>query len=265
MIGTRLGDTQGSPPRMRGKGPDRQALTPVDRITPAHAGKRFPSFLLAVRRWDHPRACGEKLYCFLLCVRDFRITPAHAGKRRTPAAQQRAGRDHPRVCGEKTRTICVVWPQTGSPPRVRGKGTAGNDGAGNHGITPACAGKRMGASEITMLTWDHPRVCGEKRLTFTPLRTRWGSPPRVRGKATDIYTIANALGITPACAGKSCFAPSFFRLYWDHPRVCGEKRLVLDLMTKYEGSPPRVRGKVNVPLFPDLFFGITPAHAGKRN
>ena len=50
-----------------------------------------------------------------------------------------------------------------------------------------------------------------------------GSPPRMRGKATDIYTIANALGITPAYAGKSFGRAVRLAPGGDHPRVCGEK------------------------------------------
>ena len=50
---------------------------------------------------------------------------------------------------------------------------------------------------------DHPRVCGEKfaeKLTRIPEK---GSPPRVRGKAVPSGAAVGAVGITPACAGKS--------------------------------------------------------------
>ena len=50
----------GSPPRMRGKGSDRNCTLVVDGITPAYAGKRrfrASSFSFA---GDHPRVCGEK-------------------------------------------------------------------------------------------------------------------------------------------------------------------------------------------------------------
>ena len=29
--------------------------------------------------------------------------------------------------------------------------------------------------------------------------------------------------ITPACAGKSCRQSNDIPMFWDHPRVCGEK------------------------------------------
>ena len=70
-------------------------------------------------------------------------------------------------------------------------------------------------------------------------------------------------GITPACAGKSVSAGRSPALVRDHPRVCGEKLRHRKGRRQHVGSPPRVRGKVNMPLFWSLATGITPACAGK--
>ena len=52
--------SEGSPPRVRGKGPGFRVKGFPCGITPACAGKR-PGFLrFAVRPQDHPRVCGEK-------------------------------------------------------------------------------------------------------------------------------------------------------------------------------------------------------------
>ena len=51
---------QGSPPRMRGKADDDDALLPLLRITPAHAGKSSCLTYSRAVMLDHPRACGEK-------------------------------------------------------------------------------------------------------------------------------------------------------------------------------------------------------------
>ena len=70
-----------------------------------------------------------------------------------------------------------------------------------------------------------------------------GSPPRVRGKVTG-SEIGNPLsGITPACAVKSEIQVSHVSARGDHPRVCGEKWLILLICLSWLGSPPRVRGK----------------------
>ena len=50
----------GSPPHMRGKGEIESYADECDRITPAHAGKRYRKIQFAGISWDHPRTCGEK-------------------------------------------------------------------------------------------------------------------------------------------------------------------------------------------------------------
>ena len=49
-------------------------------------------------------------------------------------------------------------------------------------ITPACAGKSYFVVKSIQFNKDHPRVCGEKWDTDSPVRSIVGSPPRVRGK-----------------------------------------------------------------------------------
>ena len=73
-----------------------------------------------------------------------------------------------------------------------------------------------------------------------PLR----SPPRMRGKGIADDEARAAVGITPACAGKSELPRFFLRCPWDHPRVCGEKTQNPIGGQFQQGSPPRMRGKV---------------------
>ena len=151
--------------------------------------------------------------------------------------------DHPRVCGEKQPDNPCIPPGRGSPPRVRGKVFCQRQAAGYAGITPACAGKRVGFAGCDCLAEDHPRVCGEKqdlmqaveavadhpRVCGEKLRhtsfsvMQAGSPPRVRGKGLFSSKTGTVTGITPACAGKSGFGYQSRPEPQDHPRVCGEK------------------------------------------
>ncbi len=71
-----------------------------------------------------------------------------------------------------------------------------------------------------------------------------GITPRVRGKASTNGLYPTFAGITPACAGKSKLAASVARGHLDHPRVCGEKLRIVEVGRVKEGSPPRMRGKV---------------------
>ena len=53
------------------------------------------------------------------------------------------------------------------------------------------------------------------------------------------------------------------RLILDHPRMCGEKTKMAAGETYEEGSPPRMRGKADLPEEDLQKFRITPAYAGK--
>ena len=233
----------GSPPRVRGKVMPAAHSIGCRRITPACAGKRGEGQGGPAGLWDHPRVCGEK------AGRGKEITlgqgspPRVRGKVRPTPGKSRKGWDHPRVCGEKRyhrkcHALC-----RGSPPRVRGKGFYFGSRFRNARITPACAGKRATLWFARSRTWDHPRVCGEKAASTVPSLRMLGSPPRVRGKVTCTGGHADALGITPACAGKRQRVLKAAQEMGDHPRVCGEKKLPGRPRQSLLGSPPRVRGK----------------------
>ena len=172
----------GSPPRVRGKGPQHLPPALQNGITPAYAGKSFGSFCFLSFRQDHPRVCGEKQAavalpqpvlgspprmrgkaCLTLIIRLLLgITPAHAGKSLPAVLKCPPTRDHPRVCGEKRRVRSWRALLLGSPPRMRGKVFIGQVCIAPKGITPACAGKSLRPDNNPSTSWDHPRVCGEK-------------------------------------------------------------------------------------------------------
>ena len=153
------------------------------------------------------------------------ITPAYAGKRQRRATACTWLRDHPRVCGEKSQSTSASPRALGSPPRMRGKGVKQSNSRIRMGITPAYAGKSCIYRSTTSISWDHPRVCGEKSFKTSTSCWSKGSPPRMRGKGTKRCSSRRGGRITPAYAGKSKrIAPSSV-LFGDHPRVCGEKRV----------------------------------------
>ena len=90
------------------------------------------------------------------------------------------------------------------------------------GITPAHAGKSNRCGSFRNCTKDHPRACGEKGLLVRYSPSIWGSPPRMRGKASGERRCVGNDRITPAHAGKrlkrsritDCFrcVPLHFRL-----------------------------------------------------
>ena len=273
----------GSPPHLRGKAPSRPDKIKGPGITPAYAGKSTENLDLLHARQDHPRVCGEKGqsgqchspqggspphlrgkgWTLQAATRGGRITPAHAGKSAMGVLSWPSPRDHPRVCGEKNTHIHQPSPGQGSPPRMRGKGTANIWTFTLERITPAYAGKRCRLSGVVWSSWDHPRVCGEKFVSSHGSASQLGSPPRMRGKAVRPDRKGHGQGITPAYAGKSLSPGRSTAAKRDHPRVCGEKLVSRPIHCRKAGSPPRMRGKGLTPDGHFCAYGITPAHAGK--
>ena len=87
----------------------------------------------------------------------------------------------------------------------------------------------------------------------------------MRGKGSGTLPHYDHQGITPACAGKSLKLSSRTTGRRDHPRVCGEKVNLEAGVCRVWGSPPRMRGKVDLQVIACIFLGITPAYAGKRS
>ena len=167
------------------------------------------------------------------------------------------------MCGEKVLLRLKHSRKLGSPPRVRGKEPICISMFCRFGITPACAGKSPLHAFQPAAWGDHPRVCGEKQNYVIVWSRCLGSPPRVRGKVPGFSSAYSLNGITPACAGKSSGPWKICEKQGDHPRVCGEKRVLLDVVINALGSPPRVRGKA-LEVSPWLVLPrITPACAGK--
>ena len=77
--------------------------------------------------------------------------------------------------------------------------------------------------------------------------------------------MVSSSGITPAYAGKSSSRSHRCARQQDHPRVCGEKSMILAKYKALQGSPPRMRGKVAESVLAFRWYRITPAYAGKSN
>ena len=92
-------------------------------------------------------------------------------------------------------------------------------------------------------SFGKPRVCGEKFHPGVTANSIKGSPPRMRGKGSDLPRRMRSQRITPAYAGKSAMRCRNGCACPDHPRVCGEKTQLLPLSMMQPGSPPRMRGK----------------------
>ncbi len=131
------------------------------------------------------------------------------------------------------------------------------------GSPPHMRGKAWTMPISTSITSDHPRICGEKVVELVPDAQRQGSPPHMRGKGEAERCLHPAGRITPAYAGKSSSADRHLGVFWDHPRICGEKHTRVHFLRRYRGSPPHMRGKGFVWILCGFVDRITPAYAGK--
>ena len=148
---------------------------------------------------------------------------------------------------------------------MRGKAPAHPISGSAARITLAYAGKRAHLPRLWHLCWDHPRVCGEKGTGAGSWAAAEGSPPRMRGKGCIEWLKECQRRITPAYAGKRKLRPRAGKLTRDHPRVCGEKTKITNIIRRATGSPPRMRGKGVEELQQLIDSRITPAYAGKSH
>ena len=124
-------------------------------------------------------------------------------------------------------------------------------------------GKGIASDVPAVSAVDHPRLCGEKVITFVSGNLPLGSPPPMRGKERLFCGGCLFEGITPAYAGKSLTLAGSSGCCWDHPRLCGEKVQSTSDDAAKLGSPPPMRGKVCTTPPMLVVYRITPAYAGK--
>ena len=135
---------------------------------------------------------------------------------------------------------------------------------GFHGITPACAGKRLRSGGLPHGAGNHPRVRGEEMVWAWTAPTREESPPRARGRVVLHGHFHHLRRITPACAGKSELCPRMPILVAESPpRARGRVRSI-SASTSITWNHPRVRGEEPERRgVQGRAGGITPACAGK--
>ena len=217
---------KGSPPRGRGKACGRAAPRAQKGDHPRVGGEKTKLILLFRFRLGSPPRWRGKAEAFVRKIAAGGITPALAGKSSGCRYALTSEWDHPRVGGEKLSCPVHGHHHMGSPPRWRGKVCDIAVFTFFAGITPALAGKRVPPVYGLAAAGDHPRVGGEKSRGSSPPRSVPGSPPRWRGKATQV-------GLERTAA-------------LDHPRVGGEKQYRPRRLRRCLGSPPRWRGKAYI-------------------
>ena len=155
-----------------------------------------------------------------------RIIPADAGSTCNWSVLISLCQDHPRGCGEHHEETSRVACRAGSSPRMRGAPKKRHRSVFPGRIIPADAGSTKLCHTSSMIVKDHPRGCGEHYDPDSIQIEDLGSSPRMRGAQYPVLHDSQHLRIIPADAG-STFESETVRVDGkDHPRGCGEHRVV---------------------------------------
>ena len=197
---------------------------------------------------------------------DFRhiagIIPACAGSTLLIKATNVRTGDHPRMCGEHRCRAGIARLCGGSSPHVRGALPILRQNVARTGIIPACAGSTLFHLEVSHLTGDHPRMCGEHGVAHRFDGFGQGSSPHVRGAHRTPPQANHRNGIIPACAGSTGGMRANVWIVRDHPRMCGEHATLFPQPLCCAGSSPHVRGALPATARAAMLSGIIPACAG---
>ena len=249
---------------MRGKLALTELLAPVRRNIPAYAGKTQVQHAKDRSKPEHPRVCGEngslnppeaetlgtsprmrgKLGIHRQPTQPGRNIPAYAGKTGDTIFRSWLQTEHPRVCGENASDDATAPVTAGTSPRMRGKPAFLPNGHSIARNIPAYAGKTVSATCSTLSCQEHPRVCGENKVSVARKMFGLGTSPRMRGKQIRLAHIIHGPGNIPAYAGKTTQVREYGKSYQEHPRVCGENVPISLVRFGLNGTSPRMRGKL---------------------
>ena len=170
---------------------------------------------------------------------------------------------HPRRGGEDRRQESGSYSIGETPPPRRGRlGLQTNDETFDRN-TPAEAGKTTHSAPTQRSREKHPRRGGEDlRCSFSKTSATETPPPR-RGRHLDKVFRVDAIGNTPAEAGKTRCFPWILKVFWKHPRRGGEDTIGSSIGQIGEETPPPRRGRLIFLSWSVLGLGNTPAEAGK--
>ena len=173
------------------------------------------------------------------------ITSACAEQTLWKTTPDLTGWDHLRVCGADGAAQYALEHHGGSPPRVRSRRQQLMHGVGDAGITSACAEQTRPRRTTRCPTWDHLRVCGADYGVNARSIAVSGSPPRVRSRPFPRTEATACRRITSACAEQTSCLTVIGQVQGDHLRVCGADSRYFDVIEQGQGSPPRVRSRLD--------------------
>ncbi|ROQ35835.1 hypothetical protein EDD98_4912 [Streptomyces sp. PanSC19] len=200
------------------------------------------------------------------CIRTSRMSSGSLPLARGPEIRTPLGHQRPRptpACAETGRASSRPAPPASEHPCSRGDhGAPSDDLPAPIGAPPARAGTTGAAATAATPRPEHSRLCGDRRGAGGLCAVVVGIPPLARGplhgvglqdrhlqntplvrasRGAELASVVDARN-TPARAGTTGgLGPRPWRPT-QHPRSCGDHRLITPEHDNYGGAPPLVRG-----------------------
>ena len=273
----------GSSPRVRGRPGGGGRVDAVPGLIPAGAGQTTARRRIWSPVKAHPRGCGAdshprdrtddrqgssprvrgRLQLLRHQLQLLRLIPAGAGQTIIACLLCASCGAHPRGCGADWRGPTMRRTGSGSSPRVRGRPPRAAHFKVHTGLIPAGAGQTCASSSHAAGESAHPRGCGADSSLVSAISSPLGSSPRVRGRRDEDPDCRDGCGLIPAGAGQT---PA---LWWTtthstaHPRGCGADSNAVGKTAHWQGSSPRVRGRLVPRTTHGVPHGLIPAGAGQ--
>ena len=173
-------EISGSSPHMRGTLAASKSYSAAARIIPAHAGNTaFRAFRSGLSE-DHPRTCGEHATANITALIPAGSSPHMRG---TPIGgiSIEPEQNHPRTCGEHEGLTLHDASELESSPHMRGTLNYYCHSLPLFRIIPAHAGNTWTEDLEDAEDRNHPRTCGEHRVTAVTGGIAKESSPHMRG------------------------------------------------------------------------------------
>ncbi len=233
----------GSSPRLWGKRCADSTGWEQSRFIPTPVGKTDGAGLAGGSATVHPHACGENAAIVTSRPAACGSSPRLWGKRLNKLDRTRRDAVHPHACGENAAIVTSRPAACGSSPRLWGK--------------------RLNKLDRTRRDAVHPHACGENVDNGVQHVCFLGSSPRLWGKRLPEELEAEKGRFIPTPVGKTFLQAMGVQHESVHPHACGENRSVCQQHARFDGSSPRLWGKLFCPRDRCVVPRFIPTPVGK--
>ena len=232
----------GSSPHTRGTRRELPTGHLVQRFIPAYAGNAILTDERSILCAVHPRIRGERFHWMASRIATCGSSPHTRGTHQHRHPPRRLGLVHPRIRGERGSILIHVHPSCGSSPHTRGT-LVELDQSGSEGrFIPAYAGNARSASRPEPSSTVHPRIRGERDGNSPQRVQKNGSSPHTRGTHAPLAARCPVSRFIPAYAGNAVSSDNPWSAKSVHPRIRGERAVIIVSTKSPFGSSPHTRG-----------------------